>query len=181
MSQHDHRYRARLAWRGNTGEGTRRYDGYARTYEIAIDGKPVLQGSADASFRGDARLHNPEDLLLAAIAGCHMLSYLALCARQRVNVLAYTDSAEGTMRTDPDGSGRFTRVLLRPRVLIGDAAKQALAVALHERAHRLCFIANSCNFPIANEPEVRIAGGDDDRGGDEGIGDDTGTTAGDMR
>ena len=157
MTRPIHTYHAVLAWRGNTGDGTRRYDGYARTFEVAIDGKPTLRGSADASFLGDASLHNPEDMLLAAIASCHMLSYLALCARHRICVLDYVDHAVGSMRTDTDGGGRFTEVMLHPEVLLEDDSGHALSIELHARAHRLCFIANSCNFPIGHEPVSRIA------------------------
>lgn len=152
-----HTYRATLAWRGNSGDGTRRYDGYARMFDVAIDGKPTLRGSADAAFRGDASLHNPEDLLLAAIASCHMLSYLALCARHRICVLDYVDHAVASMQLDIDGGGRFTEVVLHPVVLVEDDSRQALPKELHAVAHRLCFVANSCNFPIRNEPVLRIA------------------------
>lgn len=152
MSTHDHSYRATLEWQGNTGTGTQRYDGYGRAFQARIDGKPVIEGSADAAFRGDPARHNPEDLLLVAVASCHMLSFLALCARRRVDVVAYADEAEGTMTTQADSAGRFTGVLLHPRVRLADATQEPLALELHEQAHRLCFIANSCNFPIELRP-----------------------------
>lgn len=153
-----HMYRAAVVWCGNTGDGTRRYDGYGRAFDLTIEGKATLRGSADAAFRGDATLHNPEDMLLAAIASCHMLSYLALCARYRICVLDYVDRAVAFMRIDADGGGRFSEVALRPDVLLEDDARYALSIELHAQAHSLCFIANSCNFPIGIEPVSRIAG-----------------------
>lgn len=158
-TDHAHHYRAALRWEGNTGSGTATYAGYSRQYRITIDGKPDLVGSADPSFRGDATLHNPEDLLVAALSSCHLLSYLALCARLRVNVLAYEDDASGTMQTNNAGGGAFTGVVLRPRVTIAHDSDAAQAHALHERAHALCFIANSCNFPVTNEPTIVVAAG----------------------
>ena len=89
-----------------------------------------------------------------------MLSYLALCARSRICVLAYSDHAEAVMATTPDGGGRFTSATLHPRVVIRDAAQRARAVALHEKAHAHCFIASSCNFPIHHAPTVEVEGDD---------------------
>lgn len=150
-----HTYTVDLTWEGNRGTGTAEYTGYGREHRVAIAGKPDLPVSADPAFRGDAGRHNPEDLLLAAVASCHMLSYLALCARQRIAVTSYTDSASGTLALRPDGGG-FTEISLRPRVTIAHGGDAALAVALHDRAHALCFIANSCSFPIHHQAEVEV-------------------------
>lgn len=153
-----HRYGAALEWRGNHGEGTRRYDGYGRQFDAQVEGKPLLAGSADAAFRGDAARYNPEDLLLIALSGCHMLSYLALCARAGVAVTAYSDRPEGVMQIDASGGGRFTGVVLRPRVIIEDAGQWARANELHAKAHALCYIACSCNFPVQHRASVGTAG-----------------------
>jgi organic hydroperoxide reductase OsmC/OhrA len=158
MSANTHHYAAALTWTGNHGQGTAQYDDYGRDFSVRVAGKPELLGSADPGFRGDASRHNPEDLLLVAVSSCHMLSYLALCARHRISVLAYTDDATATMALAPDGSGRFTAATLHPRVVVEDAAQVERAKALHERAHALCFIANSCNFPIAHEAIVIVRG-----------------------
>ena len=151
-----HTYSADLTWEGNHGTGTAEYATYGREHRIAIAGKPDLAGSADPAFRGDAGRHNPEDLLVAAVASCHMLSYLALCARQRIAVTRYSDSASGTLALRPDGGGGFTEVTLRPRVTIAKGGDAAAALALHDRAHALCFIANSCSFPIHHQAQVDV-------------------------
>lgn len=150
-----HGYSSSLLWEGNLGTGTSDYETYGRRYRIRIDGKPDLVGSADPMFRGEPALHNPEDLLLAAISSCHMLSYLALCARKRISVLTYEDAATATMVLTPDGGGHFTEATLRPRVTVAAAADLEAAARLHEQAHHLCFIASSCNFPIHCQPQVR--------------------------
>lgn len=160
MAHGEHAYAARLVWDGNTGRGTSGYSAYGREHRVLIDGKPELALTADPSFRGDPHRHNPEDLLLAALSSCHMLSYLALCARQGVSVVAYQDDARGTLRLDAGGGGRFTEVTLRPQVVIAADGDVALATALHDRAHALCFIASSCGFPVHHQPSVRTAGGD---------------------
>jgi len=153
----DHHYRARLEWTGAKHGATRSYAAYSREYRVDFEGKPSLQGSADPVFRGDAALHNPEDLLVAAVSTCHMLSYLALCAREGIAVIAYRDEATATM-TEEQGSGRFTSALLRPEVTLDpatDGAKLARAEQLHDVAREQCFIANSVNFPVEHEPVVR--------------------------
>ena len=122
-----HPYAAHVVWQGNNGEGTASYTAYGRDYTVRIAGRPELAGSADAAFRGDASRHNPEDLFLAAIAACHMLFYLSLCARRGVRVLAYEDAAEGVMETRPDGGGAFTGVVLRPRVTVAVESSSELA------------------------------------------------------
>jgi organic hydroperoxide reductase OsmC/OhrA len=151
----NHQYRTHLIWDGNRGDGTATYAGYGREHRILIDGKQELRATADAAFRGDAATHNPEDLFLAAISSCHMLSYLALCAREKLRVVAYEDQARGTMQEDGKGGGKFTEVVLHPVVTLASAGDAARATELHERAHQLCFIANSCNFPIHHQAEVR--------------------------
>jgi organic hydroperoxide reductase OsmC/OhrA len=155
--RYEHRYQAHLTWEGNRGDGTADYATYGREHVVRIDGKPDLGGSADPAFLGDASRHNPEDLLLAALSACHMLTYLALCARMRIVVTAYEDRAVGTMREDGKGGGRFVEVVLRPVVTIAREDNRAKAEALHAKAHELCFIAASCNFPVRHEPVVRTA------------------------
>lgn len=152
-----HRYATRIIWTGDRGSGTSSYTSYGRDYRVLVDGKPELPGSADAAFRGEPDRHNPEDLFLAAVAACHMLSYLSLCARQGVRVLSYEDEAAGTLVLHPGGGGRFDTIVLNPVVVVAEGSDEALARRLHDEAHRLCFIANSCSVPIRHRPTVRTA------------------------
>ncbi|WP_052664523.1 OsmC family protein [Nitriliruptor alkaliphilus] len=152
----DHTYRVHVEWTGNTGEGTASYRSYGRDHRIAIEGKPDLLASSDPSFRGDPSRHNPEDLLVAALSGCHLLWYLHECSTAGAVVVSYRDEAVGTMVTDRDG-GRFSEVVLRPVVEVTDESMIPAAIEAHERAHAQCFIANSVNFPVRHEPTVTSA------------------------
>jgi organic hydroperoxide reductase OsmC/OhrA len=152
MSHDAHQYEAHLTW---SGRGINDYTTYSRSHRLSIAGKPDLGLTADPAFRGDAAAHNPEDLFVAAISSCHMLSYLALCAKYKIDVLAYQDRAAGTMQEDGKGGGRFVEVVLHPVVTIADASKREQAEKLHVRAHEQCFIANSCSVPIRHEAVVR--------------------------
>ena len=151
----NHPYESKLVWLGGA-TGTADYATYDRNYSISIAGKPEVAGSADAMFKGDGTRLNPEDLFVAAISSCHLLSYLALCARNKINVASYEDDAVGTLTLNPDWSGKFEEVVLRPRVRISSGDVD-LALKLHEKAHHECFIANSCSCPIRNEPTVTRA------------------------
>ena len=156
MMKGAHEYSSRLIWDGNTGDGTATYAGYGRQYHITFAGKPDITGSADPAFRGDAAKLNPEDLFVASLSSCHMLSYLALCSLKGIRVVAYEDDAKGTMAVDADGSGRFIEVVLHPTVTIAESQHVALALDLHDLAHDQCFIANSCSIPIRHKPIVQI-------------------------
>ncbi len=153
----DHRYALTVTWTGNTGDGTSTYRGYRRTHTVTAVGPPELPGSADRTFHGDRDRWNPEQLLLAALSQCHLLSYLHVCVDAGVVVTDYVDRATGSMRTDADGSGRFTEVVLHPAVTVDDDTMVETATQAHHRAHELCFIANSVNFPVRHEPVVRTA------------------------
>ena len=154
MAKHEHHYVASLIWTGASAGPTRTYKSYSRAWRMEFDGKPPLDGSADPTFGGDPKLHNPEELLLAALATCHMLSYFALCSLKGIAVTSYRDRPEGTMARGADGRTRFTSVMLHPQVTIADAAKLELARSLHHSAHEECFIANSVNFLVENAATV---------------------------
>lgn len=151
-----HHYSTHLTWTGNKGLGTQSYTSYSRIFSVQIENKPILEGSADPAFRGDSTRYNPEELLLISISSCHMLWYLHLCSNQGITVISYEDYPNGRMIESSDGSGRFEKVVLNPHVVILDEINTSLAEELHEQAHKKCFIANSCNFPIAYQPIIQI-------------------------
>jgi organic hydroperoxide reductase OsmC/OhrA len=155
--KHAHDYKARLVWDGNLGDGTSTYTGYGRKYRVQFAGKPDLPGSADPIFRGDASVYNPEDLFVASLSSCHLLSYLALCARSKINVVAYEDDASGTLVLRPDGGGKFESVTLRPSVTIAAGSDEKRALELHETAHDMCFIAASVSIPVQHEAVIKVA------------------------
>jgi organic hydroperoxide reductase OsmC/OhrA len=149
----DHHYKTKTEWKGNLGEGTSGYTAYSRNHEIIVEGKPMIPGSSDPSFRGDAARYNPEELLVSAISSCHMLWYLHLCSVNGIVVASYVDYTEGTMAEESNGSGQFKEVVLKPEITISKGDIH-LARSLHHQAHEFCFIARSVNFPVLCEPEI---------------------------
>ena len=152
-----HRYVLTATWTGNRGTGTSGYRDYDRAVSVEVAGKPLLLGSADKPFRGDPERWNPEDLLLAALSECHLLSYLHACVEAGVVVESYSDEATGLMTEDGHGGGAFTEVVLHPRVVVAEASMIPAAQAAHAQAHDWCFIANSVNFPVRHDAEVSAA------------------------
>lgn len=150
----NHNFAIDIRWTGNLGTGTSDYKAYTRNHVISMPDHPELLASSSPEFRGDKTRYNPEDLLVAALSSCHMLSYLHLCAVNQIVVEEYTDHATGIMIVEKGGSGHFTSVTLHPRVVISAASDENKARELHHEAHRVCFIANSVNFPVENEPEI---------------------------
>jgi organic hydroperoxide reductase OsmC/OhrA len=149
-----HHYTLLVTWTGNEGAGTASPQVYSRAHRIEIAGKPAIDGSSDPNFRGDPTRWNPEELLLASLSACHKLWYLDLCARAGVIVTAYTDEADGWMEEAADGAGRFTKVVPHPTVTLAAGSDMQAAVPLHNKAHAMCFIANSVNFPVEHQPVI---------------------------
>ncbi|MEO0614745.1 MAG: OsmC family protein [Pseudomonadota bacterium] len=145
---HKHEYTLTNTWTGNTGEGTKDYRSFERSYTLASDGKPDILGSADPNYRGDKTRWNPEDLLVASLSACHKLWFLHLAAVNGIVVTDYVDEPLGTLNAERDGSGEFVSVVLRPRITITDPSMAEKADTLHHEAHEKCFIARSVNFPV---------------------------------
>lgn len=149
-----HTYRARVHWAPLDGEGTKSYRSYSRDHTIGAEGKPAIEASSDPAFRGNPQRYNPEELLIASLTSCHMLWYLHLCAINGITVVEYRDDAFGVMEENADGFGQFVEAELRPSVRLAENADRSKALALHEEAHRRCFIAASVNFRVSVNAEV---------------------------
>lgn len=146
-----HRYESQLEWDGSTAAGYRDYD---RGHRLRTPpARAELGLSADPSFGGDERRHNPEQLLLAAASSCQLLSFLALAARAGINVVGYADDADALMPAARERM-RITRITLRPRIVVAAGTDESSIIELVERAHEDCFIANTLNAEVVLEPTV---------------------------
>ncbi len=147
-------HHASVVWTRTSADFT--YDTYNRAHEIRFkDGAITIPGSGAPMFKGDAERVDPEEAFVASLAACHMLTFLALCARKRLTVEAYEDNAEGFLEKGANGKFSMTRVTLKPRVRFApgtevDAAKLA---DIHHKSHEECFIANSVKTDVAVEPQ----------------------------
>lgn len=153
-----HRYTILNRWTGNLGQGTSSYRAYSRAHELQGKEKAaIIPGSSDAVFRGDRTRYNPEELMLGALSACHMLWVLHLCADAGITVTEYADEAWGEMVEHEDGSGEYTRVVLRPHMIIAQPERVEDAIAIHQKAHGLCAMARSVRFPVEHEAQVKAA------------------------
>src|SRR5439155_19509231 len=115
----------------------------------------VLSLSSDAAFRGDGKLLNPEQLLVAAASSCQLLSFLAIAARSGVDVRSYRDDAEAVMPDDEEPM-RITKIVLRPAVVVAAGVPEERVLRIVEKGHEECYIANSLSAEVVVEPTIRV-------------------------
>jgi organic hydroperoxide reductase OsmC/OhrA len=149
-----HQFRVTTQWTGNLGTGTSAYKAYSRNHELSATGKATrIEGSSSVAM-GDHSRYNPEELLVGALSACHMMWVLHLCADAGITITEYWDEAVGEMAEHAGGAGEFTRVVLKPRMTITDAGRVDEARTLHDRAHEVCCLARSMNFPVEHSAVV---------------------------
>lgn len=150
-----HRYASQLRWSGSTADG---YEHYDRGHRVsAPPSASELHLSGDPAFGGNPDLLNPEQLLLVAASSCQLLSFLAIAARARLEVVSYSDEAEAVMPED-EKPMRITQITLRPHVVIRGDVDEPRVRRYLELAHEQCFVANSLNSEMVIEPLIESAG-----------------------
>jgi len=145
-------HRARIEWKRATESFA--YEEYSRDHEWTFPGGQLVPASAAPEFRGSETRVDPERAFVAALSSCHMLTFLALCARKRIVVDRYEDDAVGHLEKRGDNKLAMTRVVLRPRVTFapGHEPDADTLANLHHRSHEHCFIANSVRTAVNIEP-----------------------------
>jgi organic hydroperoxide reductase OsmC/OhrA len=128
-----------VTWSGGEGKDV-------RAHTIKLAGETVTASSAP-EFGGDADRADPEELFVASLSSCHMLWFLALARAEKIQVASYEDEAKGTLE-----GNRFSRVVLRPRVIFASEIDAEQIEALHHGAHERCFISNSVSCTVDVEP-----------------------------
>ena len=159
MSEH----RATIEW--ERGPAEFRYPSYPRDHTWSFDGGMRIDASAAPGYLGNADFVDPEEAYVASLSSCHMLTFLAIAAREGLVVDRYRDAAVGYMERNAAGRLAVVRVVLHPEVSVASPppAQDALD-KIHEAAHRECFIANSVRTTVIVEGAARPAGGSEARG-----------------
>jgi organic hydroperoxide reductase OsmC/OhrA len=147
-------HRISLAWSRDGGPFERA--GYKRDHAVRFDGGQVVNTSAAATYGGNAAYADPEQLFLAALSSCHMLTFLAVAANRGYVIDSYDDSAECELGKNAEGQTFVANAVLRPRIRFsGDHVPNDEDLGrLHERAHRACFISNSSRTAVRIEPQA---------------------------
>jgi organic hydroperoxide reductase OsmC/OhrA len=150
-----HSFETTLVWPADESQPKPPEADFSRNNVLTAPGKAAaVPGSSPSVFGGDASRYNPEELMMLSLSECHMLTYLAIAAKKRIGVLKYEDRVTGTLGPGPSGKTQMVDVLLRPRITVAKGTDLAAANAIHEKAHANCFMANSVNFTVRNEPEI---------------------------
>lgn len=153
-----HTFEVALAWPAHPAQKRPPDPAFSRNATLSAPGHEPFAASSPTIFGGEATRYNPEELLALALSHCHMLTYLAVAAKRRLEVIAYADRATATLAPGPSGKVQVTDVLLRPVVTLPRGADLEAARAMHDKAHDHCFVANSVNFPVRHEPSFVEAG-----------------------
>jgi organic hydroperoxide reductase OsmC/OhrA len=146
-------HHAGVVWKRTSADFT--YDTYNRKHEMTFkDGSIRLPASSAPEFLGDADFVDPEEAFVAALASCHMLTFLAICARKRLTVDAYEDDGVGVLEKGESGEMWVSRVTLAPKVTFapGTAVDEATLARIHHQSHQHCFIANSVKTDVTVVP-----------------------------
>ena len=149
-------HHASVRWTRASADFT--YDHYNRAHDVSFkSGAIMLPGSAAPAFRGDADRVDPEEAYVASLSACHMLTFLAICARKRLTVDAYEDDAIGYMDKGANGKLWVSRVTLHPRISFapGTSVSDEQLAEIHHLSHEECFIANSVKTDVSVAPQSR--------------------------
>ncbi len=150
MSEH----KAQVVWKRKTP--TFDYESYNREHVVHYNDEVAVKSSAAAAFKGDPGCVDPEQTLTAAIASCHMLTFLAVASKKRYVVDSYEDEAVGIMENNEDGVLVVARAILRPQAKFSGAKVPSMEElkALHESAHKHCIVANSVKTKVEVIPSI---------------------------
>jgi organic hydroperoxide reductase OsmC/OhrA len=147
-------HHAGVRWRRTSPDFT--YDTYNRAQDVTFKSGAIrFPGSANVMFKGDDDRVDPEEAYVASLSACHMLTFLAICARKRLTVDSYEDDAVGFMEKGSNGKLWVSRVTLRPRIAFapGTAPDAAALTEIHHLSHGECFIANSVKTDVSVAPQ----------------------------
>lgn len=145
----NHAFPFSVNWTGNTLDAS-----FSRAAELKADGHPDLPVSSAPSFNGDPARWNPEELFGGALATCHMLTFLALAQRARIEVKAYEGASEVRMAPLQGNILHLPEVVLRPVIRVAAGTSMAKVIELFEKAHKYCIVANSIRSKVVMEPRV---------------------------
>lgn len=135
-------------------EGTVRWNGEKRGV-LACEGKPDVEVASPPEFRGHAGFWTPEDLLVSAVNSCTMMTFLSALAREKIELVSYEADAKGTLET-ADGVFRFTRIALRPRIVLAREQDRERAYAAFKKAESSCLVTSSLVTEVEGEPRIEV-------------------------
>ncbi len=141
-------YTTNIEWKQTSSDFS--FEKYNRNHTITFSGNHILKNSAAPEYFGNSDMSNPEELIAAALASCHMLTFLAVASKSGYNVQSYNCKAEALLAKNDEGKMSITEITLTPEIVYsGDKLPTPEQLkSLHEKAHRNCFIAQSLKTKV---------------------------------
>lgn len=115
--------------------------------------KPTFRIASPPEFRGESGNWSPEELFVASVEGCHLMTFLAFAEREQLQLLSYESHANGVLEM-VDGHFRFTRIVLFPTIVVAKSAREEEVYAMFTRAHQHCLVTNSISSIVEVNPTI---------------------------
>lgn len=126
-----------------------------KSWKVTSEDCHDIEGGPPAQFGGSTGNWSPEELMLTSINTCHLSSFVAYSKRKRFEFVSYSSEIEGILEYN-DGAFRFTKMIIRPKVVVKTEEDIETARQYLNRAHELCFMGHSVNAEVIVEPEITV-------------------------
>lgn len=130
----------------------------AKRGSLTAEGKPDIEVATPPDFGGHEATWSPEDLFVAAVNGCIMTTFLYYQGKEGIELVGYASTAEGVLEFGDDGLV-FTRVEVRPEVVVASETDRKKAERALQRSEEVCLISNSVSAAVTVTPQIRLADG----------------------
>ncbi len=120
---------------------------------LGSEGKHSFRVASPREFKGEAGVWTPEDLMVGAVEVCHLTTFLAYAQRKQLPLISYESKATGVLEFI-DGDYRVSRIILSPRIMVGNTVTEPEVYELLRESHKHCIISNSINSIVEVNPTV---------------------------
>jgi organic hydroperoxide reductase OsmC/OhrA len=121
---------------------------------LTSEGKQEFRVASPPEFKGEEGVWSPEDLLVGAVNVCVFTTFAAFAERKQLPVVSYQSEAEGFLEHTEDGY-QFTRVIVRPQIVVESSERIGEAQEMIEDSHKKCLISNSIKGQTIVEPMIK--------------------------
>ena len=123
---------------------------------VSATGKPEIQLSSPPEFKGLAGVWTPEDMFVASVNVCTLMTFVAYAKHKNLSLAGYESSVDGVLEYS-NGKYRFTEIAVHPHVTVNKQEDVALAQQILQDAHDNCLISNSIIAQVKIFPDFHVA------------------------
>ena len=129
-----------------------------RTGLAKSDSAPnAIHFTAPTEFGGLEGRWTPEELLLAAVAGCYTTTVRAIAAAAKFDFTDLQVEASGTVRKAESGYS-FSEIIVRPDLKIPSLDGRTRALDLLRRAEELCLVSRAIGTLVSSSRSWKLPG-----------------------